>query len=146
MDEMGLSSTLGANNENLINYVLTDTFIFLMPVFLFNLFIGIAVGEVSNIVKKGECHLLKVRIDLLLRTFYLISIMKYCRLKCIRNWQHKKYLWLTPKHPPKEFFKRRFYNFPKQVWILRDKLTSMQSNFNFRQRLDGIYDLPDDRK
>jgi hypothetical protein len=96
VSEMGLGHQ-GTVNSVLINIILVDAFIFLMPIFLFNLFIGIAVGELSDIVNKGQYHLLKVRIDFLLRLFYLYSFLRLSRLAFFRNRFHRKYIWQTKK-------------------------------------------------
>ncbi|CAF0915274.1 unnamed protein product [Brachionus calyciflorus] len=59
VEKFGLG-TVGVDSITFINYLLLNAFIILIPIFLFNLFIGIAVDEVSDILQKGTFHILKV--------------------------------------------------------------------------------------
>lgn len=146
MNDMGLNAPQNVStSETFINYFMTDAFIFLMPIFLFNLFIGVAVGEASDMVRKGQYHLLKVRIDMLLRLFYIYSLFGYFGIKWIRNKQHKKYLWQTPKHP-KPVWSWIKYKIGKLGWLLKEKLSNTQWTLSYKLELDGTNDLSDDDK
>jgi hypothetical protein len=135
MNELGLGS-LGATDKNIINYILIDVFIFLMPIFLLNLFIGIAVGEVGDMVNKGAYHLVKARIDLLLRIFYIFSLFKYFNVKHFRDLQIKKYCWQTPK------LEKGFeYRIKHVFWILKEKMTYSRWSISYRLTINGENEL-----
>ena len=131
-------NSYGADSNNMINYVLVSGFIFLMPIFLFNLFIGIAVGEVGNMVNKGAYHLVKARIDVLLRIFYVFSFFDYFNIKYIRDVQTRKYAWQTPKCKDKNGI---LYYIKHIYWILKDKLTNSKWSISYRLRTNGEHDL-----
>jgi hypothetical protein len=106
--------------SNFINYIMTDLFIFLMPLFLYNLFIGIAVGEVNDLMVKGKYHLIKVRIDLFLKKFYLYGIVN-----------EEKYAWQIPED-----------NFWRTIFcLLREKIYSknnLDDHFEYKFRLEAL--------
>lgn len=87
LSKMGLGNN-GATDLTLINFFMTDAFIFMMCIFLFNLFVGIAVGEVNDMVKKGEIHLLKVRFDMMHQNICLLSRFGL-RVEIL----HKQFIW-----------------------------------------------------
>jgi hypothetical protein len=136
--DMGLGPQ-GATTENAINYILTDLFIFLMPVFLFNLFIGIAVGEVTDTIKKGEYHVLKVSIDFFLRFFYLYPLLKFLKLERAFNYNYNKYLWKIPKH--RRGVRKIGHKIGKIVWMLKEKLANTQWTIDYNLCLEEIADI-----
>jgi hypothetical protein len=104
------------------------------------LFIGIAVGEASNIVERGAFHLLKVRIDLLLRIFYLYSFFNFCNRNCLLEIFHKKYLWQVPKNKKGFWRSFKFYVF-QVIWILKDKLMNQKWSVHYKVKLNGSSNL-----
>ena len=134
--DMGLSPD-GATPEDVINYILTDLYIFLMPVFLFNLFIGIAVGEVTDTIKKGEYHVLKVSIDFFLRLFYFYKLLKILKLERVFN--YNKYLWQIPKD--RRGVRKIGNILGKIVWMLKEKLANTQWTVDYNLYLEGIADI-----
>lgn len=128
-------------NKSTINYVIIDSLIFLMPIFLFNLFIGIAVGEVTDILENGKYHLLKVRIDLILRTFYVLSFFKLFKLKLFRRFQHKKYMWSTRRNR-----KSWYYYVLKFMYHMNSKITNSTSDHRLKLKSESKLKKSDPNK
>ena len=82
---------------------------------------------------------------MLLRLFYIYSLFGYFGIKWIRNKQHKKYLWQTPKHP-KPVWSWIKYKIGKLGWLLKEKLSNTQWTLSYKLELDGTNDLSDDDK
>ena len=133
IDEMGL----GLGNIYFFNFFMTDAFIFMMPIFLYNLFIGIAVGEVTDVIKKGQIHLLKVRIDMLLRLFYVFSLFRLFKLNIVRKKQRKMYIWITPKYYKHSPSCRVWYVLYKLYWLFKEKIANRQWKISYKYNLDG---------
>lgn len=73
LEKMGLGKN-GSRASTFINYFMLELFLFIMCIILYNLFVAIAVGELDDMVKKGENHLYKVHCNimqqiLLIRSF-----------------------------------------------------------------------------
>lgn len=129
IEEMGLGKN-GSTGSTFINYLLTDAFIFIMCLFLFNLFIGIAVGEVNDMVKKGETHLLKVRFDMMHQNQSLFSF-----LGLNFKFLHKQFIWeYNKKKTERSFFE--IYT------VLFYKLFNWKYSLYSKKVTDGI-DLED---
>ena len=69
---MGLGNS-GTTTQTAINYIMFDAFLFIMCIFLYNLFVGIAVDQVGELVEKGRIHLIKERIDYIQQVLSFLS-------------------------------------------------------------------------
>ncbi len=77
LNRMGLGE--GLDMKNLVNYIILFLFVFLMIIFLYNLFIGIAVDGINHIVNDSECQAIKIKIDYCLKFEDFTRTMPYLK-------------------------------------------------------------------
>jgi hypothetical protein len=83
---------LTANNFGI--YLITFLFIFIMPIFLYNLFIGIAIEEINDVLRDAEIKTIQLRIE------YVLKIQNICekfRFECLQNRIIIKYVYKTTR-------------------------------------------------
>jgi Leucine-rich repeat (LRR) protein len=71
-DKMGITSL---NQESLINFIIYGIFIFIMPILFINIFTGIAIDELRELLKKSEIEIISIKID------YVYEIDQYYKLE-----------------------------------------------------------------
>ena len=81
LDQLGLEDEM--NKENSVNYIILIFFIFIMTIFFYNLFIGIAVDEIQSIVDDAEIQNIKAKIEFVIKFQALASFTGWKMLqKC----------------------------------------------------------------
>lgn len=115
-NEFGLG-TEGSNPQTFNNFLLLNVMIYTMPIFLFNLFIGIAVEEVSTLLQKGQLHLIKIRIDYIVKLFYFFNFLNL--EKCLGGYFYPGYIWQIKRRK-----QRPLYNIRKYFLLMSNKLTN----------------------
>lgn len=81
-DVMGLGD--GLTSANMVNYFLYLLFSFIICIFLFNIFIGIGVDQIGEIINNSEVQNLKIKVDYVLEIEdFLTTMMK--RIGAILN-------------------------------------------------------------
>jgi hypothetical protein len=68
--------------DNLANYLVTFLFMFVMHMFLFNLFVGIAIEELADVLLDGEIKLIQLRIEYVIRVQHFKETLNS---KCLRG-------------------------------------------------------------
>ncbi len=71
-DKMGITSLI---QESLINFIIYGIFIFIMPILFINIFTGIAIDELRELLKKSEIEIISIKID------YVYEIDQYYKLE-----------------------------------------------------------------
>ncbi len=66
-------SEMSVSTDNMANYIVTMLFIFLMPIFLYDLITGLAIGEINEVLKDAEIKTVQTRIDYVLKIQRLVE-------------------------------------------------------------------------
>ncbi|RNA34587.1 transient receptor potential cation channel subfamily A member 1 [Brachionus plicatilis] len=123
-DQFGLGDD-GATTETFTNFFLINIMIYLMPVFLFNLFIGIAVEEVSDLLKKGQLHLIKIRIDYMIKIFYFLNFLNL--EKCVAKFFQPGFMWNIKRKKSIPI-----YNIRKYFLLMSNKLSNSRWSASYQ--------------
>lgn len=74
LENMGLGKN-GSRASTFINYFMLELFLFIVCIILYNMFVAIAVGELDDMVKKGENHLYKVHCNIIQQIILIQSFI-----------------------------------------------------------------------
>ncbi len=136
-NEMGLK-------DSYFNYILYLLFILLISIIMLNLFVGIAVGEVTTVLAKAKVQQISIRILFVLKLQYALKFIK--KNKILNRFIGMNYSFYEPKIKD-SFWSRNFRNVSSfiQTRLLRKDTTIclIDPNLRLEEKISLIFNKTD---